>query len=266
MDTKIYTIEEAAMHLGLEEALLEKWLQEGVVETTIVADGTQPLFTTEDFPLLEKVNQLHEMGYSTDEIRKISRKIGLPGATESRKKHEGVRNLFTVGELANSSGVNVRTVKYWEERGLIQPTSRSEGGFRLYDERVVSFCRQIQDLQLFSYSLDEIGEIIGLFGSSDAGETRLWLRGKPDAQTVERAAEILEDMGERIRRLSLGVERWRKRLRNFQNAIYTARKQMKKWKAEAKPVNITEENPSSPAEENTSPPSGGNDPTTPEKE
>ncbi len=226
--SEIYTLEEMAEKLDLSPEVLESCLREKILEPSTLADGTQPLFTPRDFPLLEQVKQLFEMGYSTADIKKISKKIGLPGARGGRKKRGDIRNLLTVGELAKSSGLNARTLKYWEERGLIEPTRRSEGGFRLYEERWVKFCRQIQDLQLFSYSLDEIRDLIRIFGLSDAEKDGLTGEKKPDRQTVEQAAEMLTDLSERIQRLSYGIERWKKRMKSFQAALNVARKQLQK--------------------------------------
>ena len=54
---------------------------------------------------------------------------------------------FTTGEIAKLAGVSVRTVQYYDDRGILTPSELSEGGRRLYSEddlkrmRVICFLR-----------------------------------------------------------------------------------------------------------------------------
>ena len=43
--------------------------------------------------------------------------------------------LWRIGEVAKLTGVTTRTLRYWEELGLLQPASRTEGGERVYRRR-----------------------------------------------------------------------------------------------------------------------------------
>ena len=58
-------------------------------------------------------------------------------------------NLFTTGEIASLSGVSVRTVQYYDDRGILIPSELSEGGRRLYTEddlkrmRIICFLREV---------------------------------------------------------------------------------------------------------------------------
>ena len=61
--------------------------------------------------------------------------------------------------------MNVRTIKFWEEKGLISPHKRTEGGFRLYRPSEVVRVSFIKDLQAFNYTLAEIGNILAACGS-----------------------------------------------------------------------------------------------------
>src|ERR1700735_2069651 len=40
--------------------------------------------------------------------------------------------LWRIGEVAKQTGVTTRTLRYWEELGLLQPASRTDGGERVY--------------------------------------------------------------------------------------------------------------------------------------
>ena len=47
--------------------------------------------------------------------------------------------LMTIGEVARTAGVATPTLRYYEEEGLLAPTTRSRTGYRLYDEQALSF-------------------------------------------------------------------------------------------------------------------------------
>ncbi len=47
---------------------------------------------------------------------------------------EGKNHMLKIGELAGRLGLNVRTLRYYEGRGLLKPSGRSVSGYRLYSE------------------------------------------------------------------------------------------------------------------------------------
>lgn len=69
---------------------------------------------------------------------------------------------WLIGEVARELGLNPRTIRYYEEIGLLPEPSRSEAGYRLYgaaDRERLCFIIQAKAVGL---SLDEIGEIVAL--------------------------------------------------------------------------------------------------------
>ncbi len=59
------------------------------------------------------------------------------------------KNLYTTGEIAKLCGVSVRTVQYYDDRGILTPSALSEGGRRLYSEEdvrrmhIICFLREV---------------------------------------------------------------------------------------------------------------------------
>ena len=59
------------------------------------------------------------------------------------------QNQYTTGEIAKLCGVSVRTVQYYDDRGILIPSALSEGGRRLYSEedlkrmRIICFLREV---------------------------------------------------------------------------------------------------------------------------
>ena len=85
--------------------------------------------------------------------------------------------LLQIGEVADRTGVTQRTLRFYEERGLLKPPTRMDGGFRLYSEDDVARVEQIKQLQsLLGLTLAEIKEMV------EAEEVREELRAtyRPD--------------------------------------------------------------------------------------
>ncbi len=66
-----------------------------------------------------------------------------------------------IGEVAERTGVTQRTLRFYEEKGLLRPPTRMDGGFRLYSEDDVKRVEHIRRLQnLLGLSLAEIKEMV----------------------------------------------------------------------------------------------------------
>ena len=95
------------------------------------------------------------------------------------------------GELARRCGVNIETVRYYEQRGLLPEPERNASNYRVYGEdavRRLTFIGRAQDL---GFTLKEIGELLALKADPGAG----------CADVVERADAKIADIDEKIRRL-----------------------------------------------------------------
>jgi DNA-binding transcriptional MerR regulator len=65
--------------------------------------------------------------------------------------------MLKVGELAALANLTVRTLHHYDSIGLLQPSARSDAGYRLYDRDDVARLHQIQALRAFGMSLSDIG-------------------------------------------------------------------------------------------------------------
>jgi DNA-binding transcriptional MerR regulator len=94
-----------------------------------------------------------------------------------------------IGEVAERTGVTQRTLRFYEEKGLLKPPSRLEGGFRLYSETDIQRVERIRRLQqLLGFSLAEIKEMV------EAEEVKMQLRAeyRPEAALPEKRAQLLK--------------------------------------------------------------------------
>ncbi len=67
---------------------------------------------------------------------------------------------YTTGEIAKLCGVSVRTVQFYDSKGLLKPESLSEGGRRLYDENGLKTLQTICMYKSLGLSLTEIGNLL----------------------------------------------------------------------------------------------------------
>jgi DNA-binding transcriptional MerR regulator len=95
-----------------------------------------------------------------------------------------------IRELATRSGVPARTVRYYADRRLIAPAGRSEGGYRMFDERALRELRFVRRGQRLGLSLAEIKPLLR---AAQQGEPSTLLRAKLTKQlgvVDERIAEL----------------------------------------------------------------------------
>ena len=69
-------------------------------------------------------------------------------------------SLYTTGELAKKCNVSVRTIQYYDERGILVPTDLTEGGRRLFSEKDVATLETICFLRDLDISIKDIAEIL----------------------------------------------------------------------------------------------------------
>jgi DNA-binding transcriptional MerR regulator len=73
-----------------------------------------------------------------------------------------------IGEVAYELGINPKTIRYYEEIGLIPPAPRTEAGYRMYGQADVDRLAFILRARELDFSLDDIGEILALREEGEA--------------------------------------------------------------------------------------------------
>lgn len=109
------------------------------------------------------------------------------------------RRTLTRGEIARRTGVGIETVRYYEQRGLLEEPARTRSGYRRYDEAAVRRLRFIRRAKRLGFSLGEIRQLISL--KLDPGAEC--------ADVQARAEEKLREIAEKIRdleRIQAGLE------------------------------------------------------------
>ncbi|MBA2723417.1 MAG: heavy metal-responsive transcriptional regulator [Methylibium sp.] len=109
--------------------------------------------------------------------------------------------MFTIGKLAALAEVSADTLRYYEREGLVAPSGKSEGGYRLYDQAAAGRIRFIKQAQHCGFTLAEILELLSL-RSSDAAccgdvrqralEKKLQLEGK--IRSLQAMSKVLDGL------------------------------------------------------------------------
>lgn len=114
-----------------------------------------------------------------------------------------MKQTFSTGELARLCNVSIRTVQYYDKKGIIKPSELSEGGRRIYTEDDLNKFRCICLYKSLGFSLNEIKELIGTENQYRLlSETILFQKEKIDKeilllqQTKERLTAVLDQIKE----------------------------------------------------------------------
>jgi DNA-binding transcriptional MerR regulator len=209
MNKNILTRDAFIAKFKLEGAALREWEKAGLLRPAGYTDEKIPLYSEEMSGRAAAIQKLNELGYEIEEIQRILKKVGLPKKVEKKRKPEEPAQFLTVGDLAEKVGLSPRTIKHWEDKGIIEPDMRSEGGFRLYSGGYVYLCELVRDLQLFGYTLEEIKE------KSDYFRYFLAIQENPDAFPKAEVSSRLDAMLTEIKvlfdkmgLLQKGIKRW----------------------------------------------------------
>lgn len=100
-------------------------------------------------------------------------RVGIDGAVRGPHSGRGRKGTdvdgthMQIGEVAARTELSLRTIRHYEETGLVVPSARSQGGFRLYTERDVERLMVIRRMKPLGFSLDEMRELLAATGALD---------------------------------------------------------------------------------------------------
>ncbi|MHA7155617.1 MerR family transcriptional regulator [Arthrobacter sp. TMN-50] len=107
-----------------------------------------------------------------------------------------------IGEVAERTGLSLRTIRHYDEVGLLPASSRTEGGFRVYTDGDIERLLVVRRMKPLGFTLEEMADLLSIVdGLADAGG-----KGDPDglrqrlAGYLESAAAQREKMAENLRR------------------------------------------------------------------
>jgi Cu(I)-responsive transcriptional regulator len=89
-----------------------------------------------------------------------------------------MKGEFTIGRVAEDTGVPTKTIRYYESIGLIHAAQRARNGYRVYDQRTAETLRFIKRARDLGFPVPEVAELLAL-----------WSNRKRASSVVKRLAE-----------------------------------------------------------------------------
>lgn len=109
----------------------------------------------------------------------------------------GVDGFMHIGEVAARTDLSLRSLRHWEEVGLLRPSARTDGGFRLYTEGDVERILVIRRMKPLGFTLDQMKAVMQdielLRNSATTDDDRASARERVDAirtEAVERRQKL----------------------------------------------------------------------------
>lgn len=95
--------------------------------------------------------------------------------------------LHQIGAVEDRVGLSQRTIRHYDEIGLVTPSGRSPGGFRLYTDEDIDRLLHIKAMKPLGFTLEEHGELLQAHDLLEAGETLPAAMLESLRQSAERA-------------------------------------------------------------------------------
>ena len=98
---------------------------------------------------------------------------------------------MNIGEAAKASGVSAKMIRHYESVGLFPEAIRTESGYRQYTDKEVSTLRFIRQSRDLGFSIEQIGELLGLWQNSK----------RPSRQVKALAQAHIQELDEKLKEL-----------------------------------------------------------------
>lgn len=101
---------------------------------------------------------------------------------------------MNVGEAARQSGLPVKTLRYYDEIGLVRPSARTEAGYRDYSANDVSMLRFVQRSRSLGFSVEECAALLDLYRDRNRASADVREMARQRVSDIERKIAELEEM------------------------------------------------------------------------
>jgi len=98
---------------------------------------------------------------------------------------------MNIGEAAKSSGVSAKSIRHYEQAGLIRPATRTESNYRVYTQNDIEVLRFIKQARRLGFSMKQVTVLLGLWQD----------RSRPSSEVKRLAKEHIDELESRISEL-----------------------------------------------------------------
>lgn len=111
-----------------------------------------------------------------------------------------------IGEVAARTELSLRSLRHWEEVGLLQPSGRTDGGFRLYTEADVEKILVIRRMKPLGFGLEQMRDVMRDLEALDSPDISDADRAAVRSRLEAIRAEATERRGSLVRQLEMADE------------------------------------------------------------
>lgn len=109
--------------------------------------------------------------------------------------------LYQIGTLAQKANVNIDTIRYYEKRNLLNPKTRKESSFRMYDDDSLKTIRFIKHAQELGFQLEEIRDLLKLRSNTTGRCQNVRKRAADKLEDVEAKIQSLKSIQKNLKKL-----------------------------------------------------------------
>lgn len=107
-----------------------------------------------------------------------------------QRERDGDGQRMQIGEVADRTGLSINTLRHYGQVGLVRPSARSQGGFRLYTDDDVARLLVIRRMKPLGFSLEQMRELLEVTDALAADDTA---RSSHLHEVLERYLQLARD-------------------------------------------------------------------------
>jgi DNA-binding transcriptional MerR regulator len=123
--------------------------------------------------------------------------------------------LISIGDLAKSLNLTTRTLRYWEEAGIIEAAPRSEGSNRFYSQDIAKRVRFIIKLKELGLTIQELQDLYTAYGEAKRTDRMI----PALVQVLDKHINLVDEKMSRMASLRKDIVEYRQRMSSKLNSI-----------------------------------------------
>ena len=108
---------------------------------------------------------------------------------------------MVIGEVARLTGVPAKTIRYYEDTGLLPRAERAQNGYRVYGDRAVHMLRFIKRSRDLGFSVKDVGNLLALWDDKKRESAEVKELTRRHLKDIEQKIEQLESLRRTLQHL-----------------------------------------------------------------
>lgn len=109
---------------------------------------------------------------------------------------------MNIGEAASATGISAKMIRYYESIGLIGPATRTDAGYRVYNDADLHMLRFVRRARDLGFSVEQMHELLALWRDRSRASADVKRLALDHVAELERKAAALHDMADTLKHLA----------------------------------------------------------------